>query len=410
MLLVKNPLRSRMGSRQRKGRKLGKKLLAVKPLAGQQVHPDDSVLAPYRAADKGLNTTYEALIQAAFKPEWWNSDIAIRIDPETGDRRFFRRRRNRPLSTIEYTLPEYNFSLFFGLAIQAYESTLISDQTPFDKFLANERDALTPQQQEGFRIFQNEGRCIGCHAGSELTSASVSTVVKPNQPKQRIRRLRLTLPNGGVNTRFVQDTGFFNIGVRPQNEDLGVGGTDDTDNKNPLSELQLAKQGNYKQLLGDDPPTLDPPLGQSDDQLIVDGAFKTPGLRNVELTAPYFHNGGQLNLEQVVDFYSRGGDFGGLAVLNLTPEQKQALVAFMKGLTDERVRFQRAPFDHPQLFVPNGHPEDQNVVAVDNNVQTNGVKQAADALLEIPAVGRNGGAQLPNFLGANAPNGGTFVR
>ena len=95
-----------------------------------------------------------------------------------------------------------------------------------------------------------------------MTSASVSTVVKPNQPKQRIRRLRLTLPNGGVNTRFVQDTGFFNIGVRPQNEDLGVGGTDDTDNKNPLSELQLAKQGNYKQLLGDDPPTLDPPLGQ----------------------------------------------------------------------------------------------------------------------------------------------------
>ena len=410
------------GKFDRKGRKLGKKLLAVKPLAGQQVHPEDSVLAPYRAADKGLNTTYEALIQAAFKPEWWNSDIAIRIDPETGDRRFFRRRRNRPLSTIEYTLPEYNFSLFFGLAIQAYESTLISDQTPFDKFLAKEPNALTAEQQEGWELFnkpanpngsenQRGGGCMGCHAGSELTSASVSTVVKPNQPKQRIRRLRLTLPNGGVNTRFVQDTGFFNIGVRPQNEDIGVGGTDDTDNKNPLSELQLAKQGNYKQLLGDDPPTLDPPLGQSDDQLIVDGAFKTPGLRNVELTAPYFHNGGQLNLEQVVDFYSRGGDFGGLAVLNLTPEQKQALVAFMKGLTDERVRFQRAPFDHPQLFVPNGHPEDQNVVAVDPNVQTgNDFKQAQDALLEIPAVGRNGGAPLPNFLGANAPNGGAFVR
>jgi hypothetical protein len=115
-------------------------------------------------------------------------------------------------------------------------------------------------------------------------------------------------------------------------------------------------------------------------------------------------------LEQVVDFYSRGGDFGGLAELKLTPEQKQALVAFMKGLTDERVRFQRAPFDHPQLFVPNGHPEDQNVVAVDPNVQTNGVKQAQDALLEIPAVGRNGGNPTPNFLGANAPNGGTFVR
>src|SRR2546422_8026734 len=39
------------------------------------------------------------------------------------------------------------------------------------------------------------------------------------------------------------------------------------------------------------------------------GAFKAPGLRNVELTGPYMHNGGMATLEQVVDFYSRGGDF-----------------------------------------------------------------------------------------------------
>jgi len=48
---------------------------------------------------------------------------------------------------------------------------------------------------------------------------------------------------------------------------------------------------------------------QPNERVAVDGAFKTPGLRNVELTAPYFHNGGQLTLEQVVDFYNRGGDF-----------------------------------------------------------------------------------------------------
>ncbi len=385
------------GKFDRKGRKLGKKLLAVKPLAKQQVHPDDSVLAPYRAADKGLNTTYEALIQAAFKPEWWDSDIAIRIDPQTGDRRFFRRRRNRPLSTIEYTLPEYNFSLFFGLAIQAYESTLISDQTPFDQFLSGNTNALTAAQQQGLNIFQSKG-CIGCHAGAELTGASVSSVTSTG-------RIRRAPPVAG---NFPEDTGFFRIGVRPDAEDPGVGGNDSFGNS--LSETRLAQQGKFKQLLGEDPPTLNPPLNSSE-AIIAEGAFKAPGLRNVELTAPYFHNGGQATLEQVVEFYNRGGDLGLLPPLQLSDTEKQSLVAFLKGLTDERVRFQRAPFDHPQLFVPNGHPGDQNAVAVDNNVQTqDGTKQAQDALLEIPAVGRNGGNPLPNFLATSATTGATLTR
>lgn len=404
---------------RRFGRKLGKRLLPRKPLAKQDVASDDSVLGSYKGQGKGLNTTYEAMVQAAFKPEWWNSDLVIRVDPNTGDRRFFRKPRNLPISrlgTSVFTLAEYNFSLFFGLAVQAYESTLISDQTPFDQFLVGTTEALSKQQREGWEIFKKPpnpngpesdrgGACIVCHGGTEqlvaeLTSASVRNVAS----QKRIRRV----PQAG---NIPQDTGFFNIGVRPTGEDPGVGGNDASNNKNPLSEVRLAQQGKFKSLLGEDPPTLDPALNASE-AIIADGAFKTPGLRNIELTAPYFHNGGQLNLEQVVDFYSRGGDFGGLPVLNLTSSQKQALVAFMKGLTDERVRFQRAPFDHPQLFIPNGHPGDQNTVAVDPNVQTgNDFKQAQDALLEIPAVGRNGSsAPLPNFLGANAPNGGTLVR
>jgi len=44
-------------------------------------------------------------------------------------------------------------------------------------------------------------------------------------------------------------------------------------------------------------------------RVLRDGAFKAPQLRNVELTGPYFHNGGTLTLRQVVDFYTRGGDF-----------------------------------------------------------------------------------------------------
>ena len=89
-----------------------------------------------------------------------------------------------------------------------------------------------------------------------------------------------------------------------------------------------------------------------------------PGLRNLELTAPYFHNGGQRTIRQAVEFYNRGGDFREhnvanidfeIGKLNLTAQQIDDLVAFLgRPLTDLRV-VQSAHLDHPQLFVPNGH-------------------------------------------------------
>jgi hypothetical protein len=127
-------------------------------------------------------------------------------------------------------------------------------------------------------------------------------------------------------------------------------------------------------------------------------------LRNVELTAPYFHNGGQLTLRQVIDFYNRGGDFqpivtrDGLVVplrnLGLTEQEKEDLVSFLRAFTDERVRFRRAPFDHPEIFIPQGHPGDHTRVTDD------GEGKATDSMLRIPAVGRGGGAPLPSFLAA----------
>ncbi len=98
------------------------------------------------------------------------------------------------------------------------------------------------------------------------------------------------------------------------------------------------------------------------DRFAVDGSFKVPGLRNVELTGPYFHNGGQATLEEVVEFYNRGGDFAhanqddvdpNIKPLGLTTDDRAALVAFLKTLTDERVRSEQKPFDHPQLCLPN---------------------------------------------------------
>ena len=94
------------------------------------------------------------------------------------------------------------------------------------------------------------------------------------------------------------------------------------------------------------------------------GTFKAPSLRNVEFTGPYFHDGSQGTLEQVLQFYGRNGDFPddgnlgpGIGNIRLNQGDRTAIVAFLKALSDDRVRFQRAPFDHPSICVPNGHVE-----------------------------------------------------
>ncbi|MDF5712142.1 MAG: cytochrome c peroxidase [Nostoc sp. S4] len=359
-------------------RKLGKKLSRLKPLGKQLVHPQDSVLGADSGWPKpGLkDRTYDRLIKDAFKPEWWKSNQLIQVDSE--GRRTFVKKPDNSSETDEYTQIEYNFSLFFGLAIQLYESTLIADDTPYDRFLEGKTTALTQQQQRGKQLFEGKAGCIGCHGGLELTIASVSSV----------EQQRLGTINIGTQ-RFVFDNGFLNLGVRPTLEDTGVGGQDPFGN--PLSESRVAALGKFPLLLGSNPNI----TITSNDIIVADGSFKTPGLRNVELTAPYFHNGGYLTLEQVVDFYNRGGDFrqqSAIAPLGLTQTEKDDLVAFLKGLTDRRVVQEKAPFDHPQLFVPNGHPGNST------HVTNDGTGKATDSLLEIPAVGRNGGSGTRNFL------------
>jgi hypothetical protein len=126
-----------------------------------------------------------------------------------------------------------------------------------------------------------------------------------------------------------------------------------------------------------------------------------PSLRNVALTAPYFHNGGLLTLRQVVDFYSRGGDFANgekspnLDVLNLSEQDKNDLVAFLEALTDPRVKNAAAPFDHPELFVAEGEKTDAS-----GNVATNPSGQAVDCFKQLPATGAAGGAPLAPFPAA----------
>jgi len=118
---------------------------------------------------------------------------------------------------------------------------------------------------------------------------------------------------------FFTDNQFHYIGIRPQSEDLG----------------RFNVTGNP----GDR------------------GRMRTPSLRNVGLREPLFHNGRFQTLEEVVDFYNRGGDFNGpnkdprIQPLGLFPGQRAALVAFLRGaLTDPRVANETAPFDRPTLY------------------------------------------------------------
>jgi hypothetical protein len=139
-------------------------------------------------------------------------------------------------------------------------------------------------------------------------------------------------------------------------------------------------------------PLLAGPLTATGDTA-VGGSFKTPQLRNIELTGPYFHNGGKATLLQVIELYDDGGDFASAADnpdlapaimrLGLNQQQIESLVAFMLALTDERVRFKKAPFDHPQLRVPHGV-----------NPST-----GAEVFINLPAIGASGqAAPLGRFL------------
>ena len=338
--------------------KMGKKMLSVTPLVLQQVSLNDSVLGSYSAAPfTGLNTDYVTMVQAAFQPKWWNSNVVVDKDSNFV-------RLGRPQSTDEYSQMEYNFSMFWGVAIQMYESTLVSNQSRFDQFIEGNRGALTALEQRGLDRFQGKGGCTNCHNGAEFTDIAISNISR--------RGLVEKLANGSWH-----DVGFHNIGLRPVNDDLGIAAGDPSG----LASLSAAQLASLGQLTGTAVPVGAP--------VSVRGAVKTPSLRNVELTAPYFLNGGQATLDQLVDFYSRGGDFPSpdvdpsLKRAGFSADDKAAVVAFLKSLTDERVRSQSAPFDHPSLIVPNG-------IVLNNGV-------LLEQTITIPATGASGGAPLQKF-------------
>jgi cytochrome c peroxidase len=295
------------------------------------------------------------------------------------------------MSRDQVSQMEANFGLFFGMAVQLYQATLVSDDTPFDRYVEGDSQALNTQQLRGLAIFRGPSQCVHCHAGAEFTSASVANLKEEGRLDQR---------PGKDREIFRYDNGFFNTGVRPTAEDAGVGGVDPFGNS--LSEVRINQAGKSA-LLGSGFDSSTELAVDAGALLAVDGAFKTPGLRNVEFTGPYFHNGGKATLMQVVDFYNRGGDFSAenapvpdptIKPLGLTEQDKEDLVAFLLSLSDDRVRYQKAPFDHPAICVPYGHEGDSASVKTDES------GAAIDAMLCMPEVGADGATKpIRTFLG-----------
>lgn len=158
----------------------------------------------------------------------------------------------------------------FAKAIASFERTLISNNSPFDRWVKGNKKAMTKQQIEGFQLFVNpkKGNCMVCHSAPNFT-----------------------------------DDGFHNLG-------LSSFGKDDSD------------MGRYKKI----------PIK------LMKGAFKTPTLRDVSLTAPYFHDGSAATLTDVVEHYVKGGIVKtnlspNMKKLNLTVEEKAKIIAFIQALT-----------------------------------------------------------------------------
>jgi cytochrome c peroxidase len=161
-------------------------------------------------------------------------------------------------------------------ALSSYVLSLRSFNSPFDQYVRGESKTLPKQVKEGFNLFMGKAACGTCHY-----APTFSGLVPP-------------------------------LYHESESEVLGVTDTD------------RGRAGNKV---------------FSEDVAIYEGSFKTVSVRNVGVTAPYFHNGGYTSLDSVIDFYDQGGNqltHQTLAPdsLHLLKSEKAALIAFLHSLTD----------------------------------------------------------------------------
>lgn len=193
-----------------------------------------------------------------------------------------------------------------GKAIAAYERTLVSGNSAFDRYMAGDRAAINDSALRGLALFRGKGRCSVCH-------------------------------NFNMSFPFLTDQNYRNTGIAANNPAF---------NELTKAALELSRSGSTAERLDalakvKGASSLGRFLVTGNSQDI--GAFRTPSLRNVELTAPYFHDGSAATLLDVVRYYVRGGNESPsrdweLHAVALSESEQQDLVEFLKSLTGDEAR------------------------------------------------------------------------
>ncbi|MET0081276.1 MAG: methylamine utilization protein MauG, partial [Candidatus Thiodiazotropha lotti] len=186
--------------------------------------------------------------------------------------------------------------------------SLVSADSPFDRWrYAGDETALSESAKRGFEVFTGKAGCVACHAIGERSALFMDD----------------QLHNTGIGYRE-------SMGIFPDKQQVTVapGITIDIDRAiiDQVGEEQPTDVGRYE-------VTQNPHDRWK---------YKTPSLRNVDLTAPYMHNGSLSTLHEVVDFYDQGGVPNELLdplirPLGLSPQEKSDLVDFMRSLTGSNV-------------------------------------------------------------------------
>jgi cytochrome c peroxidase len=200
----------------------------------------------------------------------------------------------------------------YGKAIEAYLRKLVSRNAPFDQFVAGNDEAISHEGKKGLKLFIGKAGCVGCHNTPlfsddyfHVIGLHIDTTLSPHADSTEIGRAA----NQALICNPAVADGDFNV------------------------------NGHFS----DDPTTARD--GSFCSQSIPIGLWRTKGLRQIDGTAPYFRDGQAATLDEVIEFYDRGGDpvgtfLGGpkeIQPLHLSGKEKQDLKEFLKTLTGEPV-------------------------------------------------------------------------
>jgi cytochrome c peroxidase len=193
----------------------------------------------------------------------------------------------------------------FGKAIGAYEHQLVSKNSAFDQWAEGNESAMTASQKRGLKIFIGKGNCVRCHSGPNFSDGSFHN---------------LGVPQVGGALGVMDDGRYTGIA------DLTTGANSTFNNNSSFNAT----------------PSVNRVSGLSRTDADI-GKFKTPTLRSVNKTPPYFHNGTFNSLWDVVNFYNFAGNAGNfpgtkdpiLTTRRMTNEEMEDLVNFLKALEGE---------------------------------------------------------------------------